>query len=172
MPITQNRMLDLISAADDYANALGLLCRIIRAEVKQIEAGTKTKAQAFEEIAIFQYPDNLLVSASTSAATIASERQHFKLMSKRNTREAARQKRKREEQELNIRSYETPHAKLVRETMDRINRPAPIRLDADPNNPEDVEGGFLDKPRELTKEEEETARRIARETLRKYNQHE
>lgn len=165
-------MLALISAADDYANALGLICRIIRAEVKHVESGTKSKAQAFEDLALYQYPDGLLVTPSESAATIASERQHFKLMSKRNTREAARQKRKREEQELNYRGYETPTAKFVRETMERINAPKTIRLDEDPSNPENVEDGFLPKPRELTPQEEAEARRVARETIEKYNRHE
>jgi hypothetical protein len=98
MPITQARMLRLISAARDYQNALDTVLEMIHGAAKRVKNAPDTAQHELEQIDAMLVPHFILHAPIPSAATIASESAHFKVAKRLNERAQKRQERKRAEQ--------------------------------------------------------------------------
>jgi hypothetical protein len=94
MPITQSRMIALITAASDYRNAFREACEMLRNAERTMESASMTPLQFLEwlrEIAHHQ----LLKYPEQSASVIEAEFQHFRHVAKRNNAEMIRQRQRR-----------------------------------------------------------------------------
>lgn len=180
MTISQHRVIAIINAGRDFQAAFGRLVLLIDEQRNAFKAGQISAADALE-IIYMAAGDRLLSDPANAKATLESEFRHFKANYSRNERNRIKAERKRRNAGIAKRQDENPLfiqvAKPTREPMNveqfKPSPEPPIRLDQDEDNPEDIEGGlFSEAPRELTKDEEEAARQIARDTLRKYNEHE
>ena len=103
MPITQQRLLNLLAAAQDYQSAVFDACHIARRERDLALAGQQSAEAALSNIALFLgEPEGLLRNAAGSATAIALERSHFTTSRvKDNERERARVARRRAAQQAN-----------------------------------------------------------------------
>lgn len=98
MPISQDRMIALIRATQDYSNAVNFLISIIQSNTQRAASGEITAEKAlFENINMHTRVELLLHEPIQSSSTLTREAHHFKLTAKRNIRMAARARRKREE---------------------------------------------------------------------------
>lgn len=94
MPITQDRMLALIDAADDYRYALEGLIE----QIETIRAAKAANQDYREAIAFLLQPPriaSMLHDPVRTATTLATERAHFKAAKNRNIRHADYLRRKR-----------------------------------------------------------------------------
>lgn len=93
MPITQPRMLALLSAAEDYQQAVHKLCRLIRAAADNKDADPQA---LLYELYHRANPVDLLTYPQESYTTINLERQHFSHSKQhRNNRVKLKQEQKR-----------------------------------------------------------------------------
>lgn len=96
MPITQDRMLALIAAADDFARAL----RTAYAEVihanERVRTAHADPAEELNNLTMLLSPNMLLHNPVDSQLAIEHERKHFKTVRGRNRASANWQRRKRE----------------------------------------------------------------------------
>ena len=90
MPITQSRMLTLIEAAEDHAQARAMLIGLA-ATIAGRDPGRLSPEFNDLYAAIFA-----CAPTTQSVVTIAQERKHYDLTSKRNARKAQRQREHRE----------------------------------------------------------------------------
>ena len=99
MPITQQRLLAVLSAGEDFQQALAKASSIARRERDLALAGRETEAQALANIALFLGDTSLLLRDSAgSQSALAIERAHFSTSRiKDNEREAKRIARRRAE---------------------------------------------------------------------------
>lgn len=98
MPITQSRMIALLSAATDYANALrSLISAINRTDeaYAALPSQQQNWALAYSEILPLAIESNLLKNPIASASTIVVESEHFRRAAKSNIRSAARKRLQR-----------------------------------------------------------------------------
>lgn len=91
MPITQERMIALIHAAQDYQQALDNAIRSTIYELQALQEGRKTPAECVAYLGVVLNPAGLLRNRLTTEMTIALEAQHF-------TREFASNQRARDKQ--------------------------------------------------------------------------
>lgn len=97
MPISQQRMLRLIAAAEDFEAGLQRASQIVDREAALAKQGHQTAATALFNISLLVQRDLLLSHPVETAVALASEKQHFSGGKVRdNEREAARAKRRRE----------------------------------------------------------------------------
>lgn len=98
MPITQQRLLALLSSAEDYAAAVHQASQIARRERDLALAGRQSAEEALANIALFlDDASQLLTRPVASATTLAIERAHFTPSRvKDNERERARVARRRQ----------------------------------------------------------------------------
>lgn len=108
MPITQDRMLELISAAQDYKQAFERLIDAIAVYSHDAESGKKTHETALQLIAVTANASIMLRDVVTSSQTIIAETLHFKMNKKRNARKADRAREQREYQRLGLPRSDKP----------------------------------------------------------------
>src|SRR5258707_9879994 len=96
MPITQQRMLDLLSSCEDHRQALTNAITLAKTEAQRALDGLCESKDACFNIILLLEENALLRDPVRSATTLALERQHFsKARVKFNTREAERARRRR-----------------------------------------------------------------------------
>lgn len=95
MPIKQDRMLKLISAGQDYRQALDKLIKLIEVEQHGQMSGTQTPAEALDHIVLTAQVVFLLHTPGESQATLEIEAAYFKTNQRRNVKAAEWQARKR-----------------------------------------------------------------------------
>lgn len=95
MPITQSRMLSLLSAAQDYKQALELVCHTLAAQEASLREGTTTPAQALQLCFASANAVVLLSNPTISPAVIGVESAHFKSNQRRNIKKAEKARAKR-----------------------------------------------------------------------------
>jgi hypothetical protein len=95
VPITQERMSELIDAATDFEQALGKLVITIQRTSEAYFAGQLSESDALSQIATMADPAGLLQDYKTSSLVLAMEVRHRKLTHRRNAREAERQRLQR-----------------------------------------------------------------------------
>lgn len=197
MPITQERVIAIIDAGLDYKRALGKLIQIINEERDKSRDICKMKRlsdlDVLDEVIgrIYRSAGISLLDNNGSGTILEYEAQHYLSTKSRNTRNRIKAEIRRREAGVKEQRkrfpgepINNPYFQERRQTI--ISPPqAPqqlIRLDEDESNPENVEGGMFGespakpqapaKPHEFTPEEEEEIRQVARDTMRKYNEHE
>lgn len=100
MPITQDRMFALVSAAQDYASGLRDLCRAIQRgyELQSgLPASSQNWALAYAEILGLASEAALLSQPVISGSTIVVESEHIRRSRRGNARASARKRRQRAE---------------------------------------------------------------------------
>lgn len=97
MPITQDRMIAVLNAAQDYEQALQRAVALIRTHAQQAKDGVITWQEAMENTVMLVSAQALLTRTITTNKTLGAERQHFKAFARRNERSAKRMKEKRNE---------------------------------------------------------------------------
>lgn len=97
VPITQDRMLKLISAGTNYQRAFTTLAAMTHGYAERAEnAPDKASLLAmFRELALMTVPANILREPEASSATLAEERAHFKAVKNYNNRSRERMAAKR-----------------------------------------------------------------------------
>lgn len=100
MPITQGRMLSLITAALDYQQAYDTLSRAVSDSWNRSRTAPDTDFNStiyaeFQNASLLTNPAAALRDHAGSAVAIATEHQHFKSFAARNRAEAIRQARRR-----------------------------------------------------------------------------
>jgi hypothetical protein len=97
MPITQDRVIAILNAAQDYEQALSRAVGLIRTHAQQAKDGVITWQEAMETTMMLVSAGALLTRSITTNKTLAAERQHFKDFARRNERSARRMAEKRSE---------------------------------------------------------------------------
>ncbi len=100
MPITQARMLSLLAAAEDYAQAMNRFARIANITKARVESGQISPESAFDLIAV-ESLQSLLEHPMESNTVIKMERFHFNKEAKRNARKAEKMAENRAAKRLN-----------------------------------------------------------------------
>lgn len=96
MPITQQRMLDLLASSEDYRQALTKAIEVAKGEAQRGIDGFAEPMDALRNITLLLDENSLLREPVKSATTLALERQHFsRARVKFNLREAERARRRR-----------------------------------------------------------------------------
>jgi len=96
MPITQQRMLDLLASCEDHRQALTQAIALAKSEAQRGLDGLVAPVDSCTNIILLLEENALLRNPVRSATTLALERQHFsKARVKFNTREAERARRRR-----------------------------------------------------------------------------
>ncbi len=95
MPITQDRMLSLLAAGEDYQQALERYWVVAQSTRQRVAAGQITAQQGFDLLAIETRPEWLLKYPYDSPAVLKLEHLHFKRESKRNKRKAEKARENR-----------------------------------------------------------------------------
>ncbi len=95
MPITQSRMIALVSAAQDYKQALDQVCGFITKQHERHTAGQITSDQACELLFSSANAMFLLAQPIESALAIVAEAKHFRVNSRRNERKAEKARENR-----------------------------------------------------------------------------
>jgi hypothetical protein len=95
MAITQDRMIAILNAAQDYEQALGKAIGLIQKHAKEAHDGIITWQEAMEATYLMVSVGGLLTRAATTNKTLGAERQHFKAFARRNERAAQRAAEKR-----------------------------------------------------------------------------
>lgn len=97
MPITQSRMLSLLAAAQDYADAMERFWSICTETRNRFQQGEITAAQAVDLMAISIRPELMLQFPYQSPTVLKLEAKHFAMEKRRNERktEKARENRER-----------------------------------------------------------------------------
>lgn len=170
MPITQDRMLALIDAADDYKYALeGLV-----AQIEAIRAARASGQDYREPLAfLLQSPRiaSMLHDPVATATTLATERAHFKAARGRNIRHAEYLRRKRTSDSAAIMTDEQAAdyealtgVKPGQPATQPPLRPAPLSV---PKKPESVYGQYNmhddGDPEDFAPQAQRTARDLAPE---------
>lgn len=96
MPITQDRMIALISAGRDYKQALDRVTNAIGANVKRAREGMVSPTEALFELEMYEQVILLLNDPLKSASIIEIEAAYFKRNARRNEAAAAWHKEDRE----------------------------------------------------------------------------
>ena len=95
MPITQDRMLALIAAGEDYQQALAQARELITTNRNRVLDGQISPQDAINLLSQFIVPELLLKSPSRSESTLYIERKHFNSNAARNERAKFRKDRQR-----------------------------------------------------------------------------
>jgi hypothetical protein len=95
MPITQERVIAILNAAQDYEEALSTALSLTAQFCHAAAKGEKTWQEALEQLRGLHNLRGLLTRPLTSAKTLAVERAHFKKHARENDAAAARAARKR-----------------------------------------------------------------------------
>lgn len=119
MAITQSRIIALISAADEYRAAFAGLRRITAELAEQIARGELAAEAMSMQLALAMQG---LTPSEDSIATIAREREHFRVTRSQNEAAAMRARRVRKEKELG--TYEPQPLPAERKIYDRAE-PSP-----------------------------------------------
>lgn len=99
MPITQSRVIAIISAALDYQQASTAFTAVIRQQGRHVASGRMTPAEALEAILAYaEQPTGFLQRPIESATTIAVEHRHFTSHARANAYAADRMARSRARQ--------------------------------------------------------------------------
>lgn len=130
MGISQDRILDLIAAADDYRKAAQQLCDNIQSLVR-LAMTHRLNAADVTILSGLTSPEALLTQPVRSPATIERERDHFKLRAGRNARQKRYMAKRREGgTRLTTEETNTQMAELLGITPDeaaaRMERTAPV----------------------------------------------
>lgn len=96
MPITQDRMLSLLAAAQDYQDAMNRFFALAESTRLQVEVGSLTLDQGFTTLAISLRPELMLQFPFQSPTVIRLEVAHFTRERKRNERKAEKARENRE----------------------------------------------------------------------------
>lgn len=95
MPITQDRMLTLLAAAQDYQQAWDRAAHFATKTEQAVEGQYLSKEEAYHQLLmVLRTPMQLLHPVLTGAA-IEREREHFRLFKARNIRTAEKQRQRR-----------------------------------------------------------------------------
>lgn len=105
MPITQERMLSLIAAADDFARALRTSHNELVAAYERATAGADP-LEELRTLTMILSPNLLLHQPTSSIVAIETERKHFATVQGRNRASANWQRRKRQRQSLERPSFQ------------------------------------------------------------------
>lgn len=151
MPITQDRITQIIRAGQDYQQAFHRLCELIEKERKLVRDERQSLADAMQNIWTMAMPAALLRNEGLSLATLRIESEHFRRNAARNRASAKWAKRKRRE-------AGTPEAQLGG------IRAIEARIAAENAATED----FIAKPTAIPRGRlsEDTRRRVEEEALR------
>lgn len=95
MAITQDRMIAVLNAAQDYEEALSKAIGLIQKHAKEAHEGIISWQEAMEATYLMVSIGGLLTRAATTNKTLGAERQHFKAFAQRNKRAAKRAAEKR-----------------------------------------------------------------------------
>lgn len=95
MAITQDRVIAILNAAQDYEQALGKAIGLIHKHAKEANEGLISWQEAMEATYLMVTVGGLLTRAATTNKTLGAERQHFKEFARRNERAAQRAAEKR-----------------------------------------------------------------------------
>ena len=95
MPISQDRMIALISAAQDYQRAIDRMENILSQNLSRISRGELSTEDFLSNLPVLLSSSALLDNLPLSLKTIALEAAHFKRVQQRNLRSAHRQSKKR-----------------------------------------------------------------------------
>ncbi len=122
MPITQNRMLLLLKAAQDYQQALESVIENLNQQSHMVSTGQRTLESAWELAVIGINPIILLSDPVQSAKTIMAEAIHFNANHAQNVKKA--------EKARISRAKANPFAKLANTAPTRLDKPVIFK---DPN---------------------------------------
>lgn len=96
MPIHQSRVIELINAGRDYADALRFLRTSAQNGLDAISEGKSTPALEWQNLStMLANPAAILREAEKSASVLAREEAHFKAMARENERAKKARQRKR-----------------------------------------------------------------------------
>lgn len=99
MPITQDRMIKLITAAQDFDRALTLAESIVQSAYSRVAKGETSAEDELAQLGAQIVASFLLRHPIDSASTLAVEASHFKKAAKRNRRAQRQQAAKRHQEE-------------------------------------------------------------------------
>lgn len=181
MTISQDRVIAIIKAGQDFQHAFNKLVALIDEQMTAIREN-QISAEAAFKIIYMAAGDRQLEFPVESKLTLEVEHKHFKSNYNRNARNRLKAEKRRRNAGIEPRVEQDLYSKVAKakapaprsnaaEIYKPIPEPPPKRMDDDPDNPENVEGGFLsDVPQEpvLPSDEELRAqsRQIVGESLR------
>lgn len=151
MPITQNRMLRLIQAAENIQSMNQGLITSILAKADQIRSGHLTHEQAFNDLTI-EY--KAYEAGNNSVGVILEERWRFNLTYSRNVYEKKRQEQKRRSEGMAIQQNRRPEPNLTATTPNPILSTAAhmarvaAEIEESDNIPDEYEFVDVSKPSE------------------------
>lgn len=96
MPITQERMQNLIAAALDYQRALNTILTALNSAAVRCRDHPENKPREFDDMTMLANPLGLLHAPMQSPAILMTEHQHFKSHASRNNYERRRQLERRQ----------------------------------------------------------------------------
>lgn len=131
MAITQQRMVELIRAGQDYQQALEKLMRLVALDIKDVRNGKKTPLEAIDSISLYDQLFLLLSDPLKSATTLKLEAEYFRRNFNRNKAAAIWQANSRARRGLGAgASAPAP----------RPRPPTKLALDLDPDTQAELDG--------------------------------
>ena len=120
MPIKQERMIALIRAGEDFQQALRKLRAMIVSASTSAAGGGLPPATALQNLEIMSQEAMLMDNPVESVLTLREESQHFAKRAARNSRDAAKQRRKRAgAQHMGVTLSEADDDEYLRELLRR-----------------------------------------------------
>lgn len=95
MPITQQRMIELIHAGEDFQQALTLAESLVQSAYSRASSGQTTHQAELDQLGAQIVASLLLRDPIDSASALAVEASHFRRVQKHNSRAARQQRLKR-----------------------------------------------------------------------------
>lgn len=124
MPITQDRMLALLAAAQDYQQAWDRAEAFAQTVQRSLDERRITTQEACAQLLLVLTSQMQLQRPTMTATTIAEERIHFRIFKQRNIRAAERQRLRRGGTQAHINSYlEADRAEVAAETEVTLEMP-------------------------------------------------
>lgn len=114
MPITQDRMLKLVSCAQNYARAWKDVCKAIDGAISEMEHGKDAK----EELYGLRSAQIATQPSEQDAQTVAVEAYHFKHFARRNDKAKIRMSQKRVNEDFG--GYEAPRQRTFKERKESL----------------------------------------------------
>ena len=166
MPVTQERMLKLIQAAESCQMNLATALETVRHKMTLIATGKMTKEQAWDE---YSLEVEALQAPAGAAVVIAQERLRYNLTHNRNAFEKRRQEQKRRAMGMREQRRSEPEPYLLDEPSPLLARAARIKAEVDATDNLPDEEDLLDLSGALPPESEDEVaeHRAWRDTLKK-----
>lgn len=142
MPITQDRMLALLHAAQDYRHALSTLVETIKKHEQAVEFGRESLESAARIIFAQATANVLLTEPEASVATLIVEAKHFQDHGRKNVRERLRQ-RKRREQPESVAGFTAPRSVAPATLISRLSLAEALDQEAELPAPVPSQGAEL-----------------------------